>query len=241
VGQALSARPDLLPQVYLDSLSELQDRLPSFPNEIAWAVIEEELGRPVHEVYEALSQQPVAAASLGQVYKGVLRGSGESVAVKVQRPGIGESIAVDMLLLRRLMGAVDENLPQVCRARVRARARVCVYGGGAPARVCCCAARALTACREPLLLLLLRPLLLLLVGRARCRSRSCRWWMSLRRACLPSWTTCRRARTPSASRWAAAGRHSVCVCVCVCLPGGVCAQGAHVCHGLPAALSTLPA
>lgn len=48
-----------------------------------------------------------------QVYKGVLRETGELVAVKVQRPGIGESIAVDMLLLRRLMGVVDKNLPQV--------------------------------------------------------------------------------------------------------------------------------
>lgn len=48
-----------------------------------------------------------------QVYRGVLRETGESVAVKVQRPGIGESIAVDMLLLRRLMAVVDNNLPQV--------------------------------------------------------------------------------------------------------------------------------
>lgn len=54
-------------QVYLESLSELQDRLPSFPNEIAWAVIEEELGVPVGQVYQQLSEQPVAAASLGQV------------------------------------------------------------------------------------------------------------------------------------------------------------------------------
>eukprot|EP00878_Enallax_costatus_P031030 GHUV01033859.1.p1 GENE.GHUV01033859.1~~GHUV01033859.1.p1 ORF type:complete len:615 (+),score=219.69 GHUV01033859.1:1031-2875(+) len=118
IGQALSARPDLLPQVYLESLSELQDRLPSFPNEIAWAVVEEELGVPVGQVYEQLSEQPVAAASLGQVYKGVLRETGESVAVKVQRPGIGESIAVDMLLLRRLMAVVDNNLPQVSQPLV---------------------------------------------------------------------------------------------------------------------------
>ena len=99
--------------MYLEALSELQDRLPSFPNEIAWAVMEEELGCPVSEVYSALSETPVAAASLGQVYKGVLRETGDVVAVKVQRPGIGESIAVDMLLLRRLMAAVDKNLPQV--------------------------------------------------------------------------------------------------------------------------------
>ena len=67
IGQALSARPDLLPQPYLESLSQLQDRLPSFPNEIAFAVMEEELGLPVAEVFAELSEQPVAAASLGQV------------------------------------------------------------------------------------------------------------------------------------------------------------------------------
>jgi predicted unusual protein kinase regulating ubiquinone biosynthesis (AarF/ABC1/UbiB family) len=104
--------------VYLEALSELQDRLPSFPNEIAWAVMEEELGRPVAEVYDQLSEQPVAAASLGQVYKGILRETGDVVAVKVQRPAIGESIAVDMLLLRRLMAAVDNNLPQVSQPLV---------------------------------------------------------------------------------------------------------------------------
>lgn len=67
VGQALSSRPDLLPKPYLDALAELQDRLPSFPTPIAMTVIEEELGRPVSEVYSQLSPEPVAAASLGQV------------------------------------------------------------------------------------------------------------------------------------------------------------------------------
>ncbi|GBF89170.1 aarF domain-containing protein, chloroplastic [Raphidocelis subcapitata] len=118
IGQALSARPDLLPQVYLESLADLQDRLPSFPNDIAFAVIEEELGRPLQEVYSEISEVPVAAASLGQVYRATLRATGERVAVKVQRPGIGESIATDMLLLRRLMGAVDDNLPQISQPLV---------------------------------------------------------------------------------------------------------------------------
>ena len=107
VGQALSSRPDLLPKAYLSTLSTLQDRLPSFPTPVAYALIEEELGAPVDSIYSYLSPEPVAAASLGQVYKGILRSTGEVVAVKVQRPGIGESIAVDMVLLRRLMGAVD--------------------------------------------------------------------------------------------------------------------------------------
>ena len=107
VGQALSSRPDLLPRTYLEALSSLQDRLESFPSHVAMAVIEEELGRPVDEVYSSISPEPVAAASLGQVYKGTLRSMGEQVAIKVQRPGIGEAIAVDMVLLRRLMGLVD--------------------------------------------------------------------------------------------------------------------------------------
>ena len=49
-----------------------------------------------------------------QVYRGRLRATGEEVAVKVQRPGIGDSIARDMVLLRRLMAAIDDNVPQVC-------------------------------------------------------------------------------------------------------------------------------
>lgn len=151
VGQALSSRPDLLPQPYLDALSELQDRLPTFPTDIARTVIQEELGAPIESIFSEFSEQPVAAASLGQVcyyvpnyiapycfavfrshrrgrytkgadynaiplaqvYKGRLRSTGEAVAIKVQRPGIGDSIAIDMLLLRRLMAVVNETFPQV--------------------------------------------------------------------------------------------------------------------------------
>lgn len=118
VGQALSARPDLLPKPYLDALSRLQDRLPPFPSPMARALIEEELGRPVHEVFSRLSEDPVAAASLGQVFRGVLRSTGEEVAVKVQRPGISEGIAIDMVLLRRLMKAVDKNVSAISQPLV---------------------------------------------------------------------------------------------------------------------------
>ncbi|GAX83275.1 hypothetical protein CEUSTIGMA_g10701.t1 [Chlamydomonas eustigma] len=117
IGQALSSRPDLLPREYLETLSSLQDRLPAFSTDIAFAVIEEELGRPIGDVFVEISERPVAAASLGQVYKGLLH-TGESVAIKVQRPSIGESIAVDMLLLRRLMGVVDRNVPQISQPLV---------------------------------------------------------------------------------------------------------------------------
>lgn len=113
VGQALSARPDLMPPVYLRELGQLQDQLPAFPTTIAMALVEEELGRKLGDVFSQLSEEPVNAASLGQVYRGILRETGEEVAVKVQRPGIADSIAIDMLLLRRLMAAVDRNIPQV--------------------------------------------------------------------------------------------------------------------------------
>ncbi|OSX75065.1 hypothetical protein BU14_0256s0018 [Porphyra umbilicalis] len=103
-GQALSSRPDLLPAEYLLELQKLQDRLPPFPNDVAFALIEEELGRPLSEVYSKVDPVPVAAASIGQVYKGVLRGTGEPVAIKVQRPDCEQTIAKDMYILRNLSG-----------------------------------------------------------------------------------------------------------------------------------------
>eukprot|EP00798_Chlamydomonas_sp_ICE-L_P023264 gene23264-30493_t len=117
IGQALSARPDLLPKQYLETLSGLQDRLEPYPTEIAFKVIEDELGMPLSKAFAEISDKPVAAASLGQVYKGRLH-TGEEVAIKVQRPNIGENIAVDMLLLRRLMSVVDINIPQISQPLV---------------------------------------------------------------------------------------------------------------------------
>ncbi|GAA6616769.1 AarF/ABC1/UbiB kinase family protein [Scytonema sp. NUACC26] len=101
IGQALSTRPDLVPPIYLEELTQLQDKLPAFPNEIAYKFIEEELGLPPEEIYPVLSSEPIAAASLGQVYKGRLH-TGEEVAVKVQRPDLRESITIDLYILRKL-------------------------------------------------------------------------------------------------------------------------------------------
>ncbi|VXD10343.1 ABC1 kinase family protein [Planktothrix paucivesiculata] len=101
VGQALSTRPDVMPTLYLDELTKLQDQLPPFSNEIAYQFIQEELGDHPDNIYAELSADPLAAASLGQVYKGKLK-TGETVAVKVQRPGLSESIALDIYILRTL-------------------------------------------------------------------------------------------------------------------------------------------
>ncbi|KAL7124435.1 hypothetical protein ABFS83_14G048300 [Erythranthe nasuta] len=102
IGQGLSTRPDLCPPLYLDELSVLQDALPTFPDAEAFACIEKELGYPLDSVYSSISSSPIAAASLGQVYKAQLKYSGQIVAVKVQRPGIEEAIGLDFYLIRGL-------------------------------------------------------------------------------------------------------------------------------------------
>ncbi|MCY7276115.1 MAG: AarF/ABC1/UbiB kinase family protein, partial [Phormidesmis sp. CAN_BIN44] len=112
IGQALSTRPDLVPPTYLEELTKLQDQLPPFPNEIAFQFIREELGADPSEVYAELSPMPIAAASLGQVYKGKLK-TGEDVAVKVQRPGLAESIALDMYILRKIAAWTMNNIKRV--------------------------------------------------------------------------------------------------------------------------------
>ncbi len=112
VGQALSTRPDLVPPIFLEELTLLQDQLPPFPNEVAYRFIEEELGDRPEEIYAELTPHPVAAASLGQVYKGKLK-TGETVAVKVQRPGLARRIGLDIYILRRLAQWAQNNLKQV--------------------------------------------------------------------------------------------------------------------------------
>jgi predicted unusual protein kinase regulating ubiquinone biosynthesis (AarF/ABC1/UbiB family) len=99
VGQALSTRPDLVRKDFLDELVKLQDQLPPFDNHIAFAIIETELGMPVEKAYREISPTPVAAASLGQVYKAILP-TGEEVAVKVQRPGLRSLLSLDLYLMR---------------------------------------------------------------------------------------------------------------------------------------------
>ncbi|MCX5963196.1 MAG: AarF/ABC1/UbiB kinase family protein [Cyanobacteria bacterium] len=101
IGQAMSTRPDLVPPIFLEELSKLQDQIPPFPNEIAFQFIREELGKDPSEVYAEISPKPIAAASLGQVYRATLK-TGEQVAVKVQRPGLARGIALDLFVLRKI-------------------------------------------------------------------------------------------------------------------------------------------
>ncbi|XAR62225.1 Cadmium-transporting ATPase [Bertholletia excelsa] len=106
IAQAISSRADLIPPSYLDELSQLQDRIAPFSNEVAFSTIEQELGLPINELFSEISPEPIAAASLGQVYKARLRRTGQVVAVKVQRPGVQAAISLDILILRFLAGVV---------------------------------------------------------------------------------------------------------------------------------------
>lgn len=101
-GQVLANRPDIIRADYMNELCILQDDVPSFPNEIAFRIIEEELGRPLEAVFSKITSTTIAAASLGQVYKATLRETGEDVAIKVQRPEIEPIIYRDLFLFRTL-------------------------------------------------------------------------------------------------------------------------------------------
>jgi ABC1 atypical kinase-like domain len=103
LGQALSIRTDLIPEAYALELRKLQDAVPPFPSDQARQVICKELGiNDLSQVFSTLSPEPVASASIGQVYRGTLASNGKDVAVKVQRPGILAEIALDLHVLRVL-------------------------------------------------------------------------------------------------------------------------------------------
>src|SRR5215213_456209 len=101
IGQSLGTRADLLPLAYIKELALLQDQVPPFPNEEAFERIESELGRTVAEAYAEFDPEPVASASLGQVYRARMH-TGEEVAVKVQRPHLRETVGRDVAVLGRI-------------------------------------------------------------------------------------------------------------------------------------------
>lgn len=116
-GQMMSVRPDVLPQATLDELTKLQDSVVPFDTEIAVQQIERELGGPLGQFFTSISEEPVAAASLAQVYLATLNdGNDTRVAVKVQRPSVLGTVSKDLYVLRRaaevFQGLVDRFAPQ---------------------------------------------------------------------------------------------------------------------------------
>src|SRR5918996_631501 len=109
VGQLLATRYDLLRADYTEELGKLLDSLPPVPTAKIIRVIEEELGRPLADVFVVFEPQPIATASLAQVHGAVLA-DGDDVVVKVLKPGIAERVRIDLAFLR-ITGRVVEVLP----------------------------------------------------------------------------------------------------------------------------------
>lgn len=110
IGQALSTRPDLIPVEYVDEFVTLQDRVPPFLSEDAIAIIEEELGKSIGDLFTDFETVPIASASLGQVHRGILT-TGEAIVIKVQRRGLEHLFNLDFQVLHRLIRFGDRFLP----------------------------------------------------------------------------------------------------------------------------------
>ena len=108
LGQLLSTRPDFLPPIYIDALSRLQDKCEPFAFAEVEKTIVNELGVRLSKAFSQFNQVPVAAASLGQIHHAVMR-DGREVAVKVQRPGIRESIIQDLHILSDIADFYDAH------------------------------------------------------------------------------------------------------------------------------------
>lgn len=109
LGQVLSTRPDLIPVEFVEQLAMLQDCVPSFPYSEVARIIESELGLPVGKAFLHFDEGPLAAASIGQVHRAELQ-DGEQVVVKVQRPGIGKIIEVDLEIMLHLASLMERHV-----------------------------------------------------------------------------------------------------------------------------------
>lgn len=117
MGQMMSVRPDVLPPSTLEELQKLQDSVEPFPTKTAVEQIERELGGPLGQFFTSISEEPVAAASLAQVYLATLNdGNNTRVAVKVQRPDVLGTVSKDLYVLRRAAevfnGLIQRFAPQ---------------------------------------------------------------------------------------------------------------------------------
>lgn len=106
IGQIVSTRKDLFDDEIIEELSKLRDDVEPFDDTIAMGIIEEELGSSIEDVFSFISSKPIAAASIGQVYEGVLK-DGKKVVIKVQRPGIDNIIKADISILKRISSNLD--------------------------------------------------------------------------------------------------------------------------------------
>ena len=106
IGQIMSSRVDLLPESYCKELEKLRQSVKPLDPEVARAVIEEETGKKIDEIYSEFRDKPLGSASIGQVHYAVLK-DGTKVVTKVQRPLIADMMRKDYVLLKKLAGLVN--------------------------------------------------------------------------------------------------------------------------------------
>lgn len=112
-GQIMSLRPDLLPRELLNELEKLQDSVPAVESEKMVRVLEEDLSSPVSEIFSTFDSEPVAAASLSQVHRGILKSTGQHVAIKIQRPKVRETIKTELDILDGISRFLDQQFEEL--------------------------------------------------------------------------------------------------------------------------------
>jgi len=110
-GQVLSTRPDLIPADVIAELSELQENVPPFSSELAISVVENQLGKPLDELFAEFTREPFAAGSLGQVHRAVHK-DGTPLAVKIRRPQVVRKVESDLSLMQELAALVQRYVPE---------------------------------------------------------------------------------------------------------------------------------
>ncbi len=111
LAQLLATRPDLVTKQFADEFKKLQDNVPAFPTADAIAIIESETRSSIGAVFAYFDREPVAAASIAQVYHGRLI-DGSDVIIKVQRPGIEEQIETDINILTSVAQLMERYIPE---------------------------------------------------------------------------------------------------------------------------------
>ena len=109
LGQALANRSDLLPKVYLDALSRLQDDVSPVSYDEIEAIIQDEFDCSINDLFNDFSHEPIASASIGQVHSASLK-NGQAVIVKVQKPGVRETVISDLETLETAAKSLEQYL-----------------------------------------------------------------------------------------------------------------------------------
>uniref|UniRef100_A0A7C2NZD9 AarF/ABC1/UbiB kinase family protein n=1 Tax=Schlesneria paludicola TaxID=360056 RepID=A0A7C2NZD9_9PLAN len=110
-GQVMSTRPDIIPHEMIVELQKLQEQVPPFPSDEAVSLLEQELGRPIHELYAVFDREPIAAGSLAQVHR-AWHFDGTPLAIKIRRPNAVRDIERDLSLMQELALLAERHLPE---------------------------------------------------------------------------------------------------------------------------------